>query len=109
MGYTRIIGTPLVNGLHTLFLPVQVLTFLASSRHLVVSADSATAAMVAASLASISFTTNTPRYIELTSLIGWWAAALLLMARSLRFGFLADILPRTVLSASCREQGCWQV
>src|SRR5262249_25382712 len=97
MGYTKIIGTPVITGLYTLFLPVVVFAFFGSSRHLVVSADSATAAMVAAGLASLSFTANTPRYIALTSLIGLMAAGILLLARILRVGFLADFLSRTVL------------
>ena len=70
MGYTKIIGTPVITGLYTLFLPVVLFAVFGSSRHLVVSADSATAAMVAAALTSLSFMANTPRYIELTSLIG---------------------------------------
>src|SRR3974390_1927126 len=70
MGYTKIIGTPVITGLYTLFLPVLVFALFGSSRHLVVSADSATAAMVAAALTSLSLTANTPRYIGLTSLIG---------------------------------------
>src|SRR5260370_5533630 len=97
MGYTKIIGTPIITGLYTLFLPVVVFALLGSSRHLVVSADSATAAMIAAGLAALSFTANTPRYVELTSLIALVAAGILLLARILRLGFLADFLSRTVL------------
>src|SRR5215467_8803868 len=97
MGYTKIIGTPVITGLYTLFLPVLVFALFGSSRHLVVSADSATAAMVAAGLASLSFTANTPEYIALTSLIGLVAAGILLLARILRLGFLADFLSRSVL------------
>jgi len=97
MGYTKIIGTPVITGLYTLFLPVLVFALFGSSRHLVVSADSATAAMVAAGLASLSFTANTPRYVALTSLIALVAAGMLLLARILRLGFLADFLSRTVL------------
>jgi len=97
MGYTRIIGTPIITGLYTLFLPVVVFALLGSSRHLVVSADSATAAMVAAALAALSFTANTQRYVALTSLIALVTAGILLVARFLRLGFLADFLSRTVL------------
>jgi SulP family sulfate permease len=97
MGYTKIIGTPVITGLYTLFLPVLVFALFGSSRHLVVSADSATAAMVAAALTSLSFAANTPRYIELTSLIGIVVAAILFLARILRLGFLADFLSRSVL------------
>jgi high affinity sulfate transporter 1 len=97
MGYTKIIGTPIITGLYTLFLPVLAFALLGSSRHLVVSADSATAAMVAAALITLSFTANTPRYIELTSVIALVTGGILLLARILRLGFLADFLSRTVL------------
>jgi high affinity sulfate transporter 1 len=97
MGYAKIIGTPVITGLYTLFLPVLIFALFGSSRHLVVSADSATAAMVAAGLTSLSFTANTAKYVALTSLIGLLAAGILLLARILRLGFLADFLSRTVL------------
>jgi MFS superfamily sulfate permease-like transporter len=97
MGYTKIIGTPVITGLYTLLLPVLVFALIGSSRHLVVSADSATAAMVAAALTSMSFVANTPRYVALTSLVGIIAGAMMLLARVLRLGFLADFLSRTVL------------
>lgn len=97
MGYTRIIGTPVITGLYTLFLPVLVFALFGSSRHLVVSADSATAAMVAAELTSLSFIAGTAKYVELTSLIGLVTAGILLLARILRLGFLADFLSRSVL------------
>jgi high affinity sulfate transporter 1 len=97
MGYTKIIGTPVITGLYTLFLPVLIYALFGSSRHLVVSADSATAAIVAAGLTSLSFIPNTPRYVALTSLVGLVAAGILLLARILRLGFLADFLSRTVL------------
>src|SRR6516164_6693950 len=97
MGYTKIIGTPVITGLYTMFLPVLAFAVFGSSRHLVVSADSATAAMVAAGLTDLSFTANTPKYIALTSLIGLVTAGILLVARILRLGFLSDFLSRTVL------------
>jgi MFS superfamily sulfate permease-like transporter len=97
MGYTRIIGTPVVTGLYTMLLPMLVFACFGSSRHLVVSADSATAAMVAAALASLSLASYTPRYVALTSLVALVAAGLLLIARLLRLGFLADFLSRSVL------------
>jgi high affinity sulfate transporter 1 len=97
MGYTKIIGTPVITGLYTMFLPMLAFALFGSSRHLVVSADSATAAMVAAGLASQSLTANNPKYVALTSLIGLMAAGILLLASVLRLGFLADFLSRTVL------------
>jgi len=97
MGYTKIIGTPVVTGLYTMLLPMIAFAIFGSSRHLVVSADSATAAMVAAALTSLSFVANTPRYVALTSLVALVTGAMLIVARILRAGFLADFLSRTVL------------
>ena len=94
MGYTKIIGTPVITGLYTLLLPVLVFAIFGSSRHLVVAADSATAAMVSAALASY---VGGPQYVALTSLVALVAGGLLLLARVLRLGFLADFLSRTVL------------
>jgi high affinity sulfate transporter 1 len=97
MGYTKIIGTPVITGLYTMLLPMIVFAVFGSSRHLVVSADSATAAMIAAALGAMSFTPNTPHYVALTSLVALVAAGMLLVARVMRLGFLADFLSRTVL------------
>lgn len=97
MGYTKIIGTPVVTGLYTLLLPVVVFAIFGSSRHLVVSADSATAAMVAAFLTGRSLIPNTPSYIEMTFVVAIASGVSLALARILRLGFLADFLSRTVL------------
>ena len=96
MGYTKIIGTPVITGLYTILLPMLVFALFGSSRHLVVGADSATAAMVAAALAAIAVPYS-PKYVALTSLVALVAAGLLLLARLLRLGFLANFLSRTVL------------
>jgi high affinity sulfate transporter 1 len=97
MGYTKIIGTPVITGLYTLLLPVLAFAVFGSSRHLVVSADSATAAIVAAGLTALSFVAYTPKYVALTSLVALVACGMLLVARFFKLGFLADFLSRTVL------------
>src|SRR5207237_744628 len=50
LGYAKIAGMPLVTGLYTMLLPMAAFAVLGSSRHLVVAADSATAAILAAAL-----------------------------------------------------------
>ena len=97
MGYTKIIGTPVITGIYTMLLPMLVFALFGSSRLLVVSADSATAAMIAAAFASLSLVAYTPKYVALTSLVGLLAAGMLLLSGILRLGFLADFLSRTVL------------
>jgi len=80
MGYTKIIGTPVITGLYTLLVPVLAFAVFGSSRHLVVSADSATAAIVAAALTGLSFVAYTPKYVALTSLVALAACGMLLLA-----------------------------
>jgi sulfate permease, SulP family len=96
LGYAKIAGMPVVTGLYTLLLPMAVFALVGSSRHLVVGADSATAAMMAAGLAAMA-APGSPRYVALAGLVALIAAALLLLARLVRLGFLADFLSRTVL------------
>src|ERR1700677_2959617 len=50
LGYAKIAGMPVVTGLYTLLLPMAVFAVLGSSRHLVVAGDSATAAILGATL-----------------------------------------------------------
>src|SRR3954469_10894780 len=53
MGYTSIAQTPVVTGLYTVIFPTIVFALVGSSRLLVVGADSATAAILAAGLAGL--------------------------------------------------------
>jgi sulfate permease, SulP family len=96
LGYARIAGMPVVSGLYTLLLPVCAFAVLGSSRHLVVAADSATAAILAASLSNIA-TPGGEHYVALASMVALLTAGLLLLARIFKLGFLADFLSRTVL------------
>ena len=96
LGYASIARMPVVTGLYTMLLPMAVYAVLCSSRHLVVAADSATAAIVAAGVAGIA-TPGTHRYAELVALAALMAGVLLFIARLVRLGFLTNFLSRTVL------------
>jgi high affinity sulfate transporter 1 len=61
-----------------------------------VGADSATASVLAAGLVGIA-AIGTPEYVAYASLLALMAAALLIAARLVKLGFLADFLSRTVL------------
>ena len=67
-----------------------------SSRYLVVASDSATAAILAGGLAGLASPGSAP-YVLLAGLVALLTAGLLLLARLLKLGFLADFLSRTVL------------
>ncbi len=96
LGYARIAGMPVVTGLYTLLLPMAVFAVLGSSRHLVVAADSATAAILAAALTGLAVA-GSPQYVRLAGLAALLAGGMLLLARAARLGFLANFLSRTVL------------
>src|SRR6516165_9669050 len=96
LGYTRIAGTPVVTGLYTVLLPLAAFAVFGSSRHLVVAADSATAAILAASLSHMAVPAS-EKYMALVGMVALLTAALLLLARIFKLGFLADFLSRTVL------------
>jgi high affinity sulfate transporter 1 len=96
LGYTRIAGTPVVTGLYTALLPPLAFALFGSSRHLVVAADSATAAILSGSLSRMA-TPASEKYMALVGVVALMTAAFLLLARILKLGFLADFLARTVL------------
>jgi sulfate permease, SulP family len=96
LGYTRIAGTPVVTGLYTVLLPLIAFAIFGSSRHLVVAADSATAAILSSSLGSIA-PLGSEKYVALVATVALLTAVLLLVARIFKLGFLADFLSRTVL------------
>src|SRR6266550_817199 len=96
LGYAKIAGMPVVTGLYTLLLPLAVFAVLGSSRHLVVAADSATAAILAAALAGLAVA-GSPAYVKLAGLAALLTAGMLLAARLARLAFLANFLSRTVL------------
>ena len=96
MGYAKIAGMPVVTGLYTILIPMALYALFGSSRHLVVGADSATAAIMAAGLAGLAATAS-PQYVAYAGILALLAAALLILARIVRIGFIADFLSRTVL------------
>jgi SulP family sulfate permease len=96
LGYARIAGMPVVTGLYTLLLPMALFAAAGASRHLVVAADSATAALLAAALVRMA-APGSAEYVRLAGLAALLTGALLLIARLARLGFLANFLSRTVL------------
>jgi high affinity sulfate transporter 1 len=96
LGYTRIAGTPAVTGLYTALLPLIMFAIFGSSRHLVVAADSATAAIFSSGLSGMAPQASV-KYMALVGMVALLTAALLLLARIFKLGFLADFLSRTVL------------
>ena len=100
LGYTSISQTPLATGLYTIIFPTMVFALFCSSRLLVVGADSATAALMSAgllSLGSVNLVPYSDKWVAYTSIVAITCAALLLLARILKLGFLGDFLSASVL------------
>ena len=87
---------PAVTGFYTLLLPLVGFAAFGSSRYLVVAADSATAAILAGGISGMA-PAGSARYVALAGLVALMTAGLLLLARVLKLGFVADFLSQTVL------------
>lgn len=96
MGYARIAGMPVVTGLYTLLLPMAFFAIFCSSRHLIVGADSATAAILATSLVHIAVP-GSSYYIALAGVVALLSGVFLLLARIFNLSFIADFLSQTVM------------
>jgi len=96
MGYAKIAGMPVVSGLYTMLIPLALFAMFGSSRHLVVGADSATAAILAAALVTMALP-ESPHYVALAGMVALLAAGFLILSRIFRLGFIADFLSRSVL------------
>jgi high affinity sulfate transporter 1 len=100
LGYTSISQTPLVTGLYTIIFPTLVFALLGSSKLLVVGADSATAALLAAGLTGLSITglqPDTTQWVAYCSMVALITGGILVIARLFRLGFLGDFLSASVL------------
>ena len=96
MSYTKISGTPTVTGLYTLLVPMILYAVFGGSRHLVVGADSATAAILASGLATMAVP-RSPEWVALAGALALMAGGFMFLARVLKLSFLADFLSRTAL------------
>ncbi|MCR9136862.1 MAG: SulP family inorganic anion transporter [Alphaproteobacteria bacterium] len=96
LGYTNISGTPVITGIYTLLVPAALFAIFGSSRHLVVGADSATAAILASGLIGVA-AAGSGEYLALAGLLALMVGVLLLLASLIGLGFMADFLSRTVL------------
>lgn len=96
MGFARIAGMPVITGLYTILLPLAIFALFCSSRHLIVGADSATAAILSGALVPFAVI-GSPTYVAMASTVALLCAAFLILARIFRLGFIADFMSRTVL------------
>jgi sulfate permease, SulP family len=96
MGYSKIAGMPIITGIYTILLPMAIFAIFCSSRHLIVGADSATAAILFSILVTVA-SPGSPVYVTMASTVAILCAILLIVARVFELGFIGDFLSRTAL------------
>lgn len=97
LGYAKIAGLPIQTGLYCALLPALLFAVVGSSRQLVVGADSATAALVAAGVGTVA-TAGTAAYASAVGVLGIMIAIFLMLIVLARLDFLADLISRPVLA-----------
>ena len=98
MGYTKIAGDAGHHRPLHVVLPILAFALLGSSRHLVVGADSATAAVLAAGLGGVAAAgARSPRNGSRSPDSALMCGVLMIIARLLRLGFIANFLSHSVL------------
>jgi high affinity sulfate transporter 1 len=98
MAYATIAGLPLQVGLYTAFLPMVVYALLGSSRLLSVSTTTTIAILGAAAIGSLSGTHPGISPITATATLAVLVGVMLLAARLLRLGFVANFISDPVLT-----------
>lgn len=96
IAYASLAGFPPLVGLYACLLPLVVYALLGSSRQLILGPDSATCAMIAATLAPLAVA-GSAHYIELSMLLALMVGSFSMIAGLLRLGFVADFLSRPIL------------
>lgn len=96
LAFAVVAGLPPVTGLYTALLAPIIFALFASTRHLVIGADSATAALLGSS-AMLVAQGGTAGYSTAIGVIGLLTALVLITVAALRLGFLADLVSRPVL------------
>lgn len=97
LGFAAVVGLPVQTGLYCALVAPIVFALFTSSKHLVVGADSATAALVASGAATLAMA-HSPQYAGVVALLGVLTGLILVAMGLLKFGFLADLISKPVLT-----------
>ena len=106
MAYATVAGLPVAVGLYTAFIPMVVYALLGSSQVLSVSSTATLAILTGAQLALVVPDGDPARLITATATLAALVGALLLLARVLRLGFVANFISTPVLTGFKAGIGC---
>lgn len=98
MAYATVAGLPVAVGLYTAFIPMLIYALLGSSQVLSVSSTTTLAILAGAELGLAVPDGDAARLIAATATLGALVGAMLLLARLLRLGFVANFISAPVLT-----------
>jgi len=98
MAYATVAGLPVEVGLYTAFVPMVIYALLGTSRVLSVSSTTTLAILTGSQLGLIAPDGDPSRLIAATAMLTLLVGALLLLARLLRLGFVANFISAPVLT-----------
>ena len=98
MAYATVAGLPVAVGLYTAFVPMVVYALLGSSRVLSVSSTATLAILVGAQLGLVVPDGDPSALLAATATLGVLVGAMLLLARLLNLGFVANFISSPVLT-----------
>lgn len=98
MAYATVAGLPVAVGLYTAFIPMVVYALLGSSRVLSVSSTTTIAILTGTQLGLVVPDGDPARLVTATATLTVLVGAMLLLARAIRLGFVADFISTPVLT-----------
>jgi len=98
MAYATVAGLPVAVGLYTAFIPMAVYALLGSSRVLSVSSTATLAILTATQLGLVAPDGDPAKLVTATATLAALVGAMLLLARLLRLGFVANFISTPVLT-----------
>lgn len=98
MAYATVAGLPVAVGLYTAFIPMVVYALLGSSRVLSVSSTTTIAILAGTQLGLVVPDGDPARLVTATATLTVLVGAMLLLARAIRLGFVADFISTPVLT-----------
>jgi sulfate permease, SulP family len=103
MAYATVAGLPVEVGLYTAFIPMVVYALLGSSRVLSVSSTTTLAILAGTQLGLVVPDGDPAKLITATATLTALVGAMLILARLMRLGFVANFISTPVLTGACRH------
>ena len=98
VAYSSLAGLPPINGLYASLVAMTLYPLFATSRQTIVGAEDTVAILVGSTLPILVAGGPPERYLALAMMQGIMIGAILIVSGSFRLGFIADFMPKTIIS-----------